>query len=467
MSAMLLMRFTLATISLAPGSGGPGGRDDIAMLVRRYERDYGAAAAVHARIPSFSRQTGLACSECHTSFPQLNSFGRAFKMNGYVLTDGQTVTAGDSTKRLALKINLIPMFSAEIQSSFTQLKKALPGTQNGTAQFPQVMSVFVGGAVTPRLGTYVQLTYDPAMGGIGMDMAEVRYADHTLLGTKPLVYGFSLNNNPTLQDVWNSVPAWGFPYAASSVAPTPASATMLDGAFAQQAAGLGAYALLDNHLYAEISGYRSAPQGSVAPQDSTSMNTISGIAPYWRAFYKTTFAEQTLMVGTLGMSASLYPEGVTGTSNRFTDIAFDAQYERPVGSGTMSAHAIWIRENQKLDADFAAGTAANATNTLQTFRVDASIYTRSMIGLTAGYFSTTGTTDAMRYPAGAVSGSAAGSPNSQGFLAELSVLPWQNTRFELQYISYSKFNGSSLNYDGSGRNASHNNTLYLLSWVAF
>lgn len=467
MLALPLMRFVLSSLSVLTISSAPGATDSTAARVKRYERDYGSAALVHANIPSFSRQTGLACSECHTSFPQLNSFGRAFKLNGYVLTDAQTVTAGDSTKRQTLKLNLIPMLSAEVQSSFTQVQKVSPGTQNGTLQFPQVLSLFVGGAIAPRLGIYAQITYDPRMGGIGMDMAELRYADHTTLGGKPLVYGFSLNNNPTLQDVWNSVPAWGFPFATSSVAPTPTAATMLDGAFAQQAAGLGAYALLGNHLYGEFSVYRSAQQGAAAPSDTASTNTISGAAPYWRAFYKQTFGQQTLMVGTLGMKASVFPLGVTGLKNQFTDIAFDAQYERPIGEGTFAAHAIWIHEQQKLDADVAAGTASNPTNTLKTFRFDASAYTRSMIGLTAGYFSTNGTSDALRFPVATLTGSAAGSPNSQGFIAELSALPWQNTRFEVQYVMYNKFNGSGVNYDGAGRNASHNNTLYLLSWVAF
>ena len=32
---------------------------------------------------------------------------------------------------------------------------------------------------------------------------------------------------------------------------------------------------------------------------------------------------------------------------------------------------------------------------------------------------------------------------------------------------YNKFNGASDNYDGAGRNASDNNTLYLLSWINF
>jgi hypothetical protein len=32
---------------------------------------------------------------------------------------------------------------------------------------------------------------------------------------------------------------------------------------------------------------------------------------------------------------------------------------------------------------------------------------------------------------------------------------------------YSKFNGASNNYDGFGRNASDNNTFYLLGWLMF
>ena len=36
-------------------------------------------------IPSFARQTKLPCSACHTQFPELNAFGRIFKLNGYTL----------------------------------------------------------------------------------------------------------------------------------------------------------------------------------------------------------------------------------------------------------------------------------------------------------------------------------------------------------------------------------------------
>jgi hypothetical protein len=43
----------------------------------------------------------------------------------------------------------------------------------------------------------------------------------------------------------------------------------------------------------------------------------------------------------------------------------------------------------------------------------------------------------------------------------VNYLPWLNTKLQAQYTGYQKFNGQGTNYDGSGRNASNNNTMYL------
>jgi len=442
------------------------GLDD---AVRRYLREHGTSATVHANIPSFSRQTGLACSACHTAFPHLTQFGRLFKLNGYTLTALQMVSAGDSGKRASLKLDLIPPVSAMVMSSLTQVSKALPGTQNGTVQFPQQLSLFFGEAITPRIGTFLQVTYDPAAGTIGMDNADIRFANRATLGDKSVIYGLTLNNNPTVQDVWNTVPAWSFPYASSSVAPSPAAAAVLDGQLGQQVAGLGGYALWDNHLYGEFSLYKSAQQGANPLADTLSTNVIRGVAPYWRAFWHEQLGTRDLMVGTLGMSTTMYPTGISGARNTFTDVGFDAQFDVPIGEGKggFSAHALYLHESQHLDADVANGVAENLVNTLNTFRVNASWYTPTRVGLTASYFATSGSVDQLRYPAGAVGGSATGSPNSNGLIFELSALPWLNTRFELQYVVYNKFNGGGSNYDGFGRSAKDNNTLYLMSWVVF
>jgi hypothetical protein len=392
-------------------------------------------------IPSFSRQTGLACNVCHIAFPQLTAFGRLFKLNGYTLTGLQTVNTGEESP--SLKINLIPPVSAMLVTSLTQTAKAQAGAQNGNVEFPQELSIFLGEEITPRLGTFIQLTYESAEGSIALDNVDLRYANHTEVASKPVIYGFTLNNNPTVQDVWNSTPAWGFPFSTSAVAPTPAAATLVDGGLGQQVAGLGAYAFWNNLLYGEVTAYRSAQQGGAHPPDGSSEAITKGFTPYWRLALSHALGAGNLEVGTFGLSSHLYPTGVTGATDRFTDVALDAQYERKLGSGNLFAHATWIHEAQVLDA-----SAAGAKNTLHTFRADVTALTATRVGGSLGYFTT-------------------GAPNSNGILAEVQFMPWLNTRFAAQYILYSKFDGAKTNYDGAGRNAADNNTLYLMTWLVF
>jgi len=44
--------------------------------------------------------------------------------------------------------------------------------------------------------------------------------------------------------------------------------------------------------------------------------------------------------------------------------------------------------------------------------------------------------------------------------------PFANLRVGLQYTVYTRYDGATTNYDGTGRNASDNNTLYLFVWMA-
>jgi len=436
--------------------------------VRAYVRNYAAGEALPMaeRIPSFSRQTGLACSVCHTRFPRLTAFGRQFKLNGYQLMTGTAITGGDQ-ERPDLKLNLVPPVSAMAIASVSDLATPVPSTQDRVVEFPDEFSAFIGGAIAPGLGTFVQFTYEGVEGGIGIDNVDIRYSNHTSLASRSLTYGFTLNNNPTSQDVWNSIPAWGFPFAGSGVAPTPGAATLIDGGLGQSVAGLGAYGLWGGFLYAEFTAYRSAPQGEPNPPSDASEGTIRQVAPYWRVALQHQMGRHYLMLGTYGMRGELYPTGIDGQTDTYRDIGLDAQYEMALASGSIVAHGTWIHERQRLDASFANGDAANASNQLNTVRADASYFPNRWLGFTVGGFSTTGDSDAGLYAPDPIEGSATTSPNSNGMIAQVDVSPWLNTRFGIQYTAYSKFNGASTGYDGSGRNASDNNTLYLFTWLAF
>ena len=328
-------------------------------------------------------------------------------------------------------------------------------------EFPQQLSLFYAGQVTPHIGTFIQITYDPQSGSIGLDNTDIRYSNRGQLASKDWIYGFTLNNNPTVQDVWNTVPAWRYPFSTSGVAPSPAAATMVEGTLSQQVAGLGTYGLFNNLVYYEISVYRAAPQGAINPPDSTSVNTISGVAPYWRLAFQHQFANHYIMIGTYGMEASLFPQHANGTTDKYTDIGIDLQYEYSLARANISVHSSLIRETRTLDATKASGGADLSSSKLNSFKLDGSIYFKKGIGLTLGYFNIAGDEDQTLY------GTFNGKPDSNGTMFEISFLPWLNTRFSVQYVMYYKFNGQANNYDGLNRNGSQNNTLYCLAWISF
>ncbi len=113
------------------------------------------------------------------------------------------------------------------------------------------------------------------------------------------------------------------------------------------------------------------------------------------------------------------------------------------------------------------GGAALIAHNLNTYRLDGTYHWGNEYGATLGYFNTWGTADPLWYAADPVDGSANGSPKTDGYVAQVSWWPVQNIELTLQYTGYLNFNGRSTNYDGAGRNASNNNTVYARVWFIF
>ncbi len=420
-------------------------------------------------IPSFARQTKMPCSACHTQFPELTEFGRMFKLNGYTLSAIEKIEAADSAGRQELSLNLMPIVSIMAQVSWTQMQKAIGGSPNGMVLLPDQLSIFLAGAITPKLGAFVQLTYDPQSGAIALDNTSLRFATQGTLASQATTFGLSVNNNPTVQDLWNSTPVWGFPYASSAVAPGSAAATLIDGTLGGEVAGLSAFAYWNNAVYAEVGAYRSSPLGTTQPFSASATGIINGVAPYWRLALTKTFGNNYLEVGTYGIAANRQPGTFVsgGSTDRYTDLAADFQYQRMMGNNSLTLTGTWIHESRNLGASVDSGLASVASQTLNTYRVRGTYHLGQRYAFSLQPFYTTGTTDATLYPAADVTGSLAGSPNTSGLIGEVDYNPWQNARLALQYTAYGKFNGRSSNYDGAGRNASDNNTLYIVAWLMF
>ena len=432
-------------------------------------------------VPSFARQTGLECVNCHLSWPELTTVGRAFKLGGYTLM--KPVIEGERPLVSFSKEGnppLIPI-AGFLQTSVSRTANTdSPGTD--ASSFPdqkslelQQASLFLAGRLAEHVGAFVQWSYDGQADRGGIDNVDLRYANSYKTDGLDVAYGVSLNNNPTVSDIYNSTPVWGFPFAGSSVAPTPAASTLLQEGLGQQVVGLSAYTMWNKTLYAEVGAYQTADGlANIFREgvDRSQAAVLQDAAPYWRLALQHEWQEgtQSAMLGLFGLDAKKYPDPLvpSGLTDRFNDVGIDAQYQYITDTHRLSAQVAYIREAQSLDGTFAAGGSDAVSNQLDSLSAKLTYYYQTRYGISLGYQRISGDTNMAMYASGdALSGSANGSPDSEAYILELNWLPWRDRRFTLQYTNYEKFNGAKTNYDGFGRNASDNNTLYLLAWFMF
>ena len=427
-------------------------------------------------IPSYARQTGFPCKSCHYMPPELTPLGRAFKLNGYTMAGKPTVTSPGKGNTSGLNILESFPLSVLFDTSFTSLKSPETGSQNGSFQFPQQASLFLAGAWATHVGSFVQVTYTSQGDHFTWDNSDIRYANATKLFKKDLAYGITLNNNPTVEDLWNSTPAWGFPWVGSDWAPGPTAGAIVNGGLAQDVAGVGLYAMWDNHLYLAGTIYRSAHIG--APQPNSGVDNsgaplginIRGVAPYWRLAWQQNSKNNNLMIGTYGMHMKSTPGAVTGLEDSYTDWAADFQYDRiiPQFKGdVLSIRGTYIRENSALVATASSLADPLVLHHLNTVQANAEYHFGDKYSATIGYFNLDGTPDPLLYPEAPLTGNANGDPRSSGLIGNISWWPVQNIGLTFQYTGYTRFNGAATNYDGAGRNAGSNNTLYLVARFVF
>jgi hypothetical protein len=405
------------------------------------------------------------CNVCHSNPPELTAFGRKFKLEGYTLTDRKPDAVIEDED---LKIGKSPPISVMLLLSGTATNKPVPDAQNWNVEFPQALSLFLAGELSSHLGGMVQATYAHQTDHFTLDNTDIRYANHTTLDSTDVLYGLTLNNSPTVEDVWNGTPSWGYPWLSPDNAPSPSVRPLIAGGLAQDVAGLGVYTMWNDHLYVGFTLYCSEHAGGSQPANGTDYAiNIHGVAPYWRLAWQQTWGLNYLEVGTYGIYVSSVPGGVTGIRDTYLDPAVDLQYERPLGVDLLTLHTAYIHERSNLDGTFAAGGAVASSHYLNTFRADVTYHFRSRYTFTLAGFSTTGSTDPILYAPAPVTGSLTGSPNSTGFMGQFGYWPTQNIALSVAYAACMKFNGASDNYDGSGRNASANNSLYVALWLNY
>lgn len=420
-------------------------------------------------VPAFAQQTGQPCQACHIGAfgPQLTPFGRHFKLAGYTLRAGSEFT---------------PPVSAMAIASFvhTQKDQAEPPAPHYSTNDNTTLdeaSIFLAGGVGEHFGGFAQVTYSGIDRAFAWDNLDLRAVDDVNFLGSDVLLGLTLNNNPTIQDVWATLPGWGFPFTDSDLMPGPSAAPIVSDALAQNVLGLSAYAWWDNHVYTEFGLYNSLSTGflKTVGVDPADTSEISDVAPYLRVAYQRDYGDQNFELGAFLLSADLFPgrDKSTGRTDNYTDYGIDASYQYTGNAENIfTFNGRYVHETQNLGASQALGGALGRNLGLDELNLNASYYYENTIGLSAGAFNIWGKRDPLFY-----ADNRTFSPNSSGFTFQIDATPFGgpnpllgtrvNLRVGLQYVVYSQFNGASGNYDGLSHNASDNNTLRLFIWTAF
>ncbi len=452
-------------------------------------------------VPAFNRQTGQNCVACHAGgqYPDLTPYGRLFKLTGYTIGERAMPLAG----------------MAVATYNKTKSTTSSDAGFDAPANFPKdgnvifnTASLFLAGTITNNAGAFVQVTYNnydaqsPGdshwTGHTSSDNFDLRVVDRYIHPGSDLIVGATLNNNPTVQDAWNSVPAWGFNTAPGSTGPE--ATPLLAGGLAQNVAGRGAYLYWNKTLYAELSSYRTAngvwsfmSQGFSARQDSQVY--LKGENPYWRLALTKEWGAQSAMVGAMGMTAKVYPDSLDphGDTSRYRDVGVDGQYQYILDPHAITVTALYISERvnyanalasqpHPLDPEGTLGLPlTSSSDTLKMFRAKASYVYGAHYGASFSFFDVKGSSNPALQTSAydptnpgtlidgsqGVSGNLSGNPATRGWTIEAFCIPLQYARIGVQYTMIDKFNGGQANYDGFGRNARDNNTLFVYLWASY
>ena len=458
-------------------------------------------------LPLFARQTGQSCIACHAGgqFPELTSYGRLFKLTGY--------TMGERTVPVSV---MGVLTNSRVADTSKSDDPAADFQKNGQTIFA-TGSVFLGGKITDNFGALAQITYNPYAsqdangqfhGHSNADNMDLRYADRIIDKKKDLIFGVSFNNNPSVSDPWNTAAAW-MQYVP---VPSPTSSQFIDGttpypsyASGGNIAGVTAYAYWNQSIYAELGGYTTS-RGIASFMSAGLGNDVTtklrGVNPYLRLAWNRDWGAHSLMIGTAAMVSRIYDNPLDtsdpATTHHNQNWKIDAQYQYLLDPHSVTGQLVFAHNrhrypdslaNQPVAFTDAAGNPlanTNAVDTTNLVRAKLTYIYQARYGGSVAFFNRTGSTNTASQTSGfdpgtlgitsdpgaqapslRVGGNLSGNPGTRGLTFETFWMPTQYTRIGAQYTAYSRFNGASDNYDGFGRNARDNNSLFVYLWAAF
>ncbi len=396
-------------------------------------------------LPSYARQTGMECSGCHVGAfgPQLTPAGVRFKLGGYTDSNGK---GGN--------IPLSGMLLADYSHTRAPQDPPPDGLRaDNNTSFDQA-SIFVAGRASDNFGGFMQLTYDGVAHNFGLDNTDLRAVTTTKIGGQEAIFGLTLNNNPTVQDPFNTLAAWGYPFVGPAAGfGTGDSSTLINGGLGGIVYGLSGYAVIDKDWYAEVGSYRSMTPKTQSKLGLGRDNQKLEGNLYWRFAWMHDAKTAAYHLGLFGWSARLQADRTApGAVDSYRDIGIDGSYEfLGTREHVWTVFGSVTSERQHLGAD-------GSRNRLVEQRLNATYNYMQTWGASGGLFATHGSD-----PTAATRGAmlqADWTPWGKEEAEAPAGLQWLNLKLGAQYWRYSTF-------DGVRSGAGDHNTFSVFAWSAF
>lgn len=304
-----------------------------------------AFAPEASAIPSFARQTGMACNACHQQhYPVLNGFGQAFKAAGYTMMGAQDKVEGEHLSIPAV-LNASMLLKARYVKDDTAGAAAGANTNttgNGQWQIPDEFSLFFGGRVAENMGFMFEGNTASAAGLVA--------------GFKlPIVFDLGAAKIlaiPYLTDALGV--GYGFEQASTGAVRGVRWAEHRTDISAQQYAGIGAGAATGLAFVAQSDmGYINFSKWTDAanlanPGAGVANNKLSG--NYVRIAATPTVGDWAMHVGAQFTSGNV---GAVPTPARAQ--ALDLQAQGQMGGKDLSVYATYAKNDNVVGNVFAAG----------------------------------------------------------------------------------------------------------------
>ena len=118
-------------------------------------------------VPSFARQKGKACTDCHTIWPRLLAAGREFKELGY--TD-----VGDTYPRIQEdNLDLLGLSGTPLSVSVISFPYLKTNGQQSEIRIPDEVALFFAGRITPNIGGFVEPKWARDTGQFSLELVKL------------------------------------------------------------------------------------------------------------------------------------------------------------------------------------------------------------------------------------------------------------------------------------------------------